>query len=149
MAGLDRGLASTRLQQDEVEALTRQLERTWHATDLQAGAVPPSISLLDSMIGPCPVLQADPAPLAGKWRLVYSSAFGTGSLGGRYPGPPKAGLPFTLGQVFQRIQTGKGSLANIVELLLPQLPLLGQASVRCPLLMPSVLESLRSQGGGE
>lgn len=40
---------------------------------------------------------------AGTWRLVYSSGFNTGSLGGRRPGPPAAIVPATLGQVYQRV----------------------------------------------
>ena len=38
------------------------------------------------------------AQLNGTWRLLYSSGFATGSLGGRNPGPPVALLPFSIGQ---------------------------------------------------
>lgn len=37
--------------------------------------------------------------LNGTWRLVYSSAFARGGLGGSRPGPPAALLPVKLGQV--------------------------------------------------
>lgn len=37
--------------------------------------------------------------LYGTWRLVYSSAFSRGGLGGSRPGPPPALVPFKLGQV--------------------------------------------------
>lgn len=37
--------------------------------------------------------------LSGTWRLVYSSGFASGSLGGQRPGPPAALVPVTIGQV--------------------------------------------------
>ncbi len=37
--------------------------------------------------------------LGGTWRLVYSSGFASGSLGGLRPGPQAALLPVTIGQV--------------------------------------------------
>ena len=37
--------------------------------------------------------------LTGTWRLVYSSAFASGSLGGFRPGPQAALVPVTIGQV--------------------------------------------------
>ena len=37
--------------------------------------------------------------LNGTWRLVYSSGFASGSLGGLRPGPQAAFLPVTIGQV--------------------------------------------------
>ena len=49
-----------RTQRDQVDRLVRELERMQSPLDLMA----------------------DPSPLAGRWRLVYSSAFGSGSLGG-------------------------------------------------------------------
>jgi hypothetical protein len=97
VASLDRGIAATRQQQATVDSLTRQLENAWARQDLQANS----------------------APLAGRWRLVYTSGFSSGSLGGSRPGPPTFLLPFTLGQVYQRIQVGKENLNNIVELLFP------------------------------
>lgn len=46
------------------------------------------------------------ALLDGRWRLLYSSGFSSGSLGGRRPGPSFGSGPFTLGQVYQDILTG-------------------------------------------
>lgn len=49
--------------------------------------------------------------LAGTWRLIYSSGFNGGSLGGSRPGPPAALVPTVLGQVYQVIdadQVGDG-----------------------------------------
>lgn len=46
------------------------------------------------------------ALLEGRWRLLYSSGFNSGSLGGRRPGPSLGSLPLTLGQVYQDIYTG-------------------------------------------
>ena len=43
--------------------------------------------------------------LEGKWRMVYSSGFNSGSLGGRRPGPSAALVPFILGQVYQNIDS--------------------------------------------
>ena len=37
--------------------------------------------------------------LSGTWRLAYSSAFTSGSLGGQRPGPAAALIPVTIGQV--------------------------------------------------
>ncbi|KAJ7239232.1 hypothetical protein O6H91_Y441400 [Diphasiastrum complanatum] len=54
--------------------------------------------------------------LQGKWRLIYSSAFASGNLGGTRPGPPAGQFPLTLGQVFQRIDTLSQELDNIVDL---------------------------------
>lgn len=74
--------------------------------------------------------------LVGTWRLIYTSGFNSGSLGGRRPGPPAGLVPSTLGQVYQRIDGTTFKLDNIVELLLggglPDLPaaLLGQARPR-------------------
>jgi hypothetical protein len=39
------------------------------------------------------------AHFGGIWRLVYSSGFSSGSLGGRRPGPRLVGAPFKLGPV--------------------------------------------------
>ena len=47
------------------------------------------------------------AQLDGRWRLLYSSGFTSGSLGGRRPGPSFASSPLTLGQVWQDISVGE------------------------------------------
>lgn len=46
------------------------------------------------------------ALLDGRWRLLYSSGFTSGSLGSRRPGPSFGSLPLTLGPVYQDIYTG-------------------------------------------
>ncbi|CAG9467351.1 unnamed protein product [Pedinophyceae sp. YPF-701] len=99
VAGTDRGLSASPLQISEIDDLVIQLEL--FADESEGG------------------LQADPSLLGGRWRLVYSSAFGKGRYGGRYPGPTAGLVPFRLGQVYQRIQLGPMRLDNIVELLFP------------------------------
>ncbi|KAJ9514963.1 hypothetical protein QJQ45_002787 [Haematococcus lacustris] len=61
----------------------------------------------------------------GCWRLLYTSGFNTGSLGGQRPGPPAALVPVALGQIYQVIDASQARLDNVVEFLLPALPLLG------------------------
>lgn len=56
----------------------------------------------------------DLAKLDGRWRLVHSSAFATGSLGGSRPGPSSNG-PVRLGKVLQQINTNERRLDNIIE----------------------------------
>ncbi|KAH7316220.1 hypothetical protein KP509_21G083500 [Ceratopteris richardii] len=95
VAGLDRGLLARESDQVNINAIAEQLE------------------------GKCgPVKLGDSDSLQGRWRLVYSSAFASGSLGGMRPGPPAGASPFTLGQVYQRIDVFAKELDNIVELRL-------------------------------
>nr|GMD80916.1 plastid-lipid-associated protein 6, chloroplastic [Ipomoea batatas] len=55
--------------------------------------------------------------MQGRWKLIYSSAFSSRTLGGSRPGPPVGRLlPITLGQVFQRIDVFSRDFDNIVEL---------------------------------
>lgn len=103
-AGLDRGLAA------RVEDV-RSIESTARALEEYACAQP--ISWAN---------EEDVNMLNGRWRLVYTSAFAEGgsdgmsspSLGGARPGPPSNG-PVRLGKVYQRIQTRKRRLDNIIE----------------------------------
>lgn len=54
---------------------------------------------LESVAGPVDV-QAEIDKLQGRWKLIYSSAFSSRTLGGSRPGPPIGRLlPITLGQV--------------------------------------------------
>lgn len=54
---------------------------------------------LESVGGPV-VLSDDLDKLQGRWKLIYSSAFSSRTLGGSRPGPPTGRLlPITLGQV--------------------------------------------------
>lgn len=71
---------------------------------------------LESVSGPV-FLSDDLDKLQGRWRLIYSSAFSSRTLGGSRPGPPtRRLLPITLGQVFQRIDVFSKDFDNIVEL---------------------------------
>jgi hypothetical protein len=100
VAGLDRGLGASLREARAVDALARRLERAAPA---------------DSSTTPL-------GPLApGCWRLIYSSAFGGGSLGGSRPGPPAALTPLVLGGVFQVVDRERKTLDNVVELLAPGL----------------------------
>ena len=95
-AGLDRGIAASDEDVRTIEAAARALEEA------------PAANRVDW------ANESDVARLGGRWRLVYTSAFATGTLGGARPGPPSNG-PVRLGKVFQRIQTRKRRLDNIIE----------------------------------
>ncbi|KAI7839444.1 hypothetical protein COHA_006845 [Chlorella ohadii] len=105
LASLDRGAAATEDQAQRVDNLARRLELLGGAVSLgwdkPAGGGKPGMALLD-----------------GRWRLLYSSGFTSGSLGGRRPGPSFGSLPLTLGPVYQDIYTDKSELDNVVELFL-------------------------------
>ncbi|KAI8471388.1 MAG: hypothetical protein J3K34DRAFT_468317 [Monoraphidium minutum] len=123
VASLDRGLAANVREAEEVDALAARLEAAgggdadlgWTASSLGGG-------------------ESGAEQLGGTWRLIYSSGFNSGSLGGRRPGPPAAFVPLVLGQVYQVIDPAAARLDNIVELFaaLPALNLdifnLGPAS---------------------
>ncbi|CAL4980232.1 unnamed protein product [Urochloa decumbens] len=99
VSGLNRGLAATQDDLDRADAAARELE----AAAGGSGAVDLTGPGLDA--------------LQGRWRLVYSSAFSSRTLGGSRPGPPTGRLlPITLGQVFQRIDVVSRDFDNIVEL---------------------------------
>jgi len=96
VSGLNRGLAASQEDLDRADAAARELESA-------AG-------------GPVD-LNRDLDKLQGRWRLLYSSAFSSRTLGGSRPGPPTGRLlPVTLGQVFQRIDVVSRDFDNIVEL---------------------------------
>uniref|UniRef100_A0A7S3R5X9 Plastid lipid-associated protein/fibrillin conserved domain-containing protein n=1 Tax=Dunaliella tertiolecta TaxID=3047 RepID=A0A7S3R5X9_DUNTE len=96
VAGLDRGLAASASQAKRVEALVQEIVDTRGQPDLS---------------------QEHTADLQGMWRLLYTSGFNTGSLGGSRPGPPAGLVPAVLGQIFQRIDAPTGKLDNIVEFI--------------------------------
>lgn len=78
MAGLDRGLLASAGDEVAADDAARKLESIGDVVEL-----PKDLDLLQ-----------------GQWRLVYSSGFVTGSLGGQRPGPPVGRLlPLNLGQV--------------------------------------------------
>ncbi|KAL4421139.1 hypothetical protein ABPG77_000774 [Micractinium sp. CCAP 211/92] len=105
LASLDRGAAASADQAERVEALVKRLEALGGPVSLSwerpAGDSKPGMALLD-----------------GRWRLLYSSGFTSGSLGGRRPGPAFGSSLVTLGQVFQDIYTDKEELDNVVDLFL-------------------------------
>jgi hypothetical protein len=116
VASLDRGVAANLREAQEVDRLCQKLEDTAGPLTLKwsTSRTSPDASTMDK--------------LAGTWRLIYSSGFNGGSLGGSRPGPPAALVPTVLGQVYQVIDADKMLLDNVVELLLsygtPQLPFL-------------------------
>ena len=61
------------------------------AADLEASGGPVDLSWLSQGSSPCTMDLFD-----GTWELLYSSAFGSGNLGGARPGPPNALTPVRL-----------------------------------------------------
>lgn len=95
VSGLNRGLAANEDDLRNADAAAKELEDAGGLVDL-------SIDL---------------DKLQGRWKLIYSSAFSSRTLGGSRPGPPTGRLlPITLGQVFQRIDVFSKDFDNIVEL---------------------------------
>lgn len=104
IAGLDRGLAADGYAAMQVEsaalALTEQSEPISLSWTPASGEEEKPSGL---------------AQLSGTWRLVYSSGFASGGLGGRQPGPPTSLLPGKLGQVYQVISPYTSRLDNVLE----------------------------------
>ncbi|XP_050216715.1 plastid-lipid-associated protein 6, chloroplastic [Mercurialis annua] len=97
VSGLNRGLAATEDDLQKADTAAKELEDAGGLVDLSA----------------------DIDKLQGRWKLIYSSAFSSRTLGGSRPGPPTGRLlPITLGQVFQRIDVVSNDFDNIVELQL-------------------------------
>lgn len=97
VSGLNRGLAANENDLKTAESAAKELE---------------------TAVGPVD-LAKDLDKLQGLWKLIYSSAFSSRSLGGSRPGPPIGRLlPITLGQVFQRIDILSKDFDNIVEVQL-------------------------------
>nr|AAR26490.1 harpin binding protein 1 [Vitis sp. NL-2003] len=95
VSGLNRGLAAIEDDLQKADAAAKELEAAGGTVDL-------SIDL---------------DKLQGRWKLIYSSAFSSRTLGGSRPGPPTGRLlPITLGQVFQRIDIVSKDFDNIVDL---------------------------------
>ncbi|CAK8572096.1 unnamed protein product [Lathyrus sativus] len=95
VSGLNRGLAANEEDLQKADAAAKELE--------DAGGL---VDLTDNL-----------DKLQGRWKLIYSSAFSSRTLGGSRPGPPIGRLlPITLGQVFQRIDILSKDFDNIVEL---------------------------------
>eukprot|EP00887_Chlorella_sp_A99_P001775 scaffold19.g1775.t1 len=106
LASLDRGFAATADEAERVEALCRELQ------ELQGGPV----MLSWEKTGAAEAVVCGWWCLDGRWRLLYSSGFASGSLGGRRPGPQAALVPLQLGQVYQDIISDLGELDNVVDL---------------------------------
>ncbi|KAM4116951.1 hypothetical protein ACB094_02G088700 [Castanea mollissima] len=95
VSGLNRGLAATEDDLRKADAAAKELEDAGGLVDLSTE--------LDK--------------LQGRWKLIYSSAFSSRTLGGSRPGLPTGRLlPVTLGQVFQRIDILSKDFDNIAEL---------------------------------
>lgn len=78
VSGLNRGLAATEDDLRKADAIAKDIEGV-------AGQVDLSIDI---------------DKLQGRWKLIYSSAFSSRTLGGNRPGPPTGRLlPISLGQV--------------------------------------------------
>lgn len=105
IAGLDRGFAADGYAAMQVEsatlALTEQSEPVMLSWTSASGQEDKPSGL---------------AQISGTWRLVYSSGFASGSIGGRQPGPPAGLLPARLGQVYQVISPYTSRLDNVLEL---------------------------------
>ncbi|XP_010527406.1 PREDICTED: probable plastid-lipid-associated protein 6, chloroplastic [Tarenaya hassleriana] len=94
VSGLNRGLVANVDDLERAETAAKELESAGGSVDLST----------------------DLDRLQGKWKLLYSSAFSSRSLGGSRPGLPTGRLiPVTLGQVFQRIDVLSKDFDNIAE----------------------------------
>lgn len=81
VSGLNRGLAANEEDLQKADAAAKELEAAGGLVDL-SGLV-------------------DLDKLQGRWKLIYSSAFSSRTIGGSRPGPPTGRLfPITLGQVW-------------------------------------------------
>lgn len=81
VSGLNRGLAASEEDLQKAESAAKELEAVGEAVDLTK----------------------DLDKLQGRWKLLYSSAFSSRTLGGSRPGPPTGRLlPITLGQVISK-----------------------------------------------
>ncbi|XP_022146842.1 plastid-lipid-associated protein 6, chloroplastic [Momordica charantia] len=95
VSGLNRGLAANEDDLQKADEAAKEIEAVGGPVDLSV----------------------DLDRLQGRWKLIYSSAFSSRTLGGSRPGPPTGRLlPITLGQVFQRIDIISKDFDNIVEL---------------------------------
>ncbi|KAK9672912.1 hypothetical protein RND81_12G134200 [Saponaria officinalis] len=97
VSGLNRGLAASEDDLRKADDAAKELEAAGGPVDLTN----------------------DLEKLQGRWKLIFSSAFSSRTLGGSRPGPPIGRLlPITLGQVFQRIDVVSKDFDNIVDLQL-------------------------------
>eukprot|EP01025_Chloroclados_australasicus_P065631 TRINITY_DN8942_c0_g2_i1.p1 TRINITY_DN8942_c0_g2~~TRINITY_DN8942_c0_g2_i1.p1 ORF type:complete len:318 (+),score=22.19 TRINITY_DN8942_c0_g2_i1:53-1006(+) len=101
ITGLDRGLAAIGDQPQQIEQIVEELVAFSGKTQLNWTTGIQEYSTMDE--------------LQGVWRLAYTSAFTSGSLGGRQPGPPAAFIPLILGSIYQVINNAQGQLDNVVD----------------------------------
>lgn len=117
---------SSRPSPDQVDQTTARLQETLIALlaslDRGFAAGPDDILRVDTLVRQLEtsndpiILQANMARLGGRWRLLFSSSFAGGNLGGARPGPPAALFPLQLGQVYQDIFLASKRLDNVVSL---------------------------------
>ncbi|KAL2921299.1 Plastid-lipid-associated protein 6 chloroplastic, partial [Bienertia sinuspersici] len=94
VSGLNRGLAASEDDLRMADDAARELESAGGPVDLSS----------------------DLPKLQGRWKLIYSSAFSSRTLGGSRPGPPTGRLlPITLGQT-------RGNLSQLPQLEVPRIP---------------------------
>ena len=84
VSGLNRGLAASENDLQKADVAAKELEDAGGTVDLSN----------------------DIDKLQGRWKLIYSGAFSSRTLGGSRPGPPTGRLlPITLGQVFNELSS--------------------------------------------
>lgn len=92
VSGLNRGLAASEDDLRKADAFAKELEGIGGPVDLSA----------------------DLEKLQGRWKLIYSSAFSSRTLGGSRPGPPTGRLlPITLGQVRTQINPSTSLVSSL------------------------------------
>ncbi len=102
LCSADRGLAADKQLASRVAELAMALEAAGEPVNLTWGGPAQPNNTPGSSPSSPPSSSPQTSGLAmlnGTWRLVYSSGFVDGSLGGSRPGPPSVVAPFILGQV--------------------------------------------------
>ena len=104
------------LLQDQLLCLLPSLDRGIAASSDDVARVDTLVSQIEAFGGAVILCSNLADVLDGRWRLLYSSGFSGGNLGGRRPGPPAALFPLALGPVYQDIFVRAGELDNVVTL---------------------------------
>eukprot|EP01023_Acetabularia_acetabulum_P017671 TRINITY_DN1885_c0_g2_i2.p3 TRINITY_DN1885_c0_g2~~TRINITY_DN1885_c0_g2_i2.p3 ORF type:complete len:303 (-),score=23.81 TRINITY_DN1885_c0_g2_i2:1593-2501(-) len=133
VVGLDRGLAATGSQPQIIDGLVRELTDMEGKVNLnwKTSVEHQNYSTMDE--------------LQGVWRLAYTSAFTTGSLGGSRVGPPASIFPLILGSIYQVINNEMSQLDNVVEFFFNySLPFTPQFST--PVIRASLKHSFEIEG---
>lgn len=102
LLGTDRGMSASPSEVERVEDCAAELRRAMGSTVNIAAPV---------------------SAHSGKWKLVFTSAFATGGLGGSRPGPaiPTLGGALRLGQIYQEVDDAANRLDNVVSFALGNL----------------------------